>query len=202
MSAEPLACIEIEPPPSPQGTAAGAAVIWLHGLGASGHDFEPVARELGLPEEMGVRFLFPHAPEMPVTLNAGHVMPAWYDLYSLDFAGDQDEAGIRAAQGRVEALIEREVARGVPRHRIVLAGFSQGGAVALHTALRQAMRLAGVMALSTYLPLPHRAEEERNAAVAGTPLFVGDGRFDGVVPLTAGERAADTLRGPLKPRET
>ena len=188
MSEPLLPCIEIDPP-----LPARAAVIWLHGLGADGHDFEGVVPQLGLPADAAVRFLFPHAPEMPVTLNNGYVMRAWYDLYSLDLSGGEDEAGIRASEARLRALVEREVARGIPLERIVLAGFSQGGAVVLHTGLRYQQRLGGIMALSTYLPLRAKVHEERRAESAETPVFVAHGQFDSVIPERAGRHAAETL---------
>jgi len=189
MMNEPLLpCIEIEPP-----VPARAAVIWLHGLGADGHDFEGVAAQLALPADAAIRFIFPHAPEMPVTLNNGYVMRAWYDIYSLDLSGGEDEAGIRASEERVRALVAREVARGVPPARVVLAGFSQGGAVVLHTGLRYGERLGGIMALSTYLPLHAKLVDERRAESAETPVFVGHGRFDSVIPERAGRHAAETL---------
>lgn len=170
-----LPAIEIDPP-----TSATASVIWLHGLGASGHDFEGLVAELGLLEQ-GVRFVLPHAPEQPVTINQGYVMPAWYDITGLDFGARQDEAGIRRSATRLGALIEAELARGIPAERIVLAGFSQGGAVALHTALRYPQRLAGVLALSTYLPLAESLPVEMAAVQAGLPVFFGHGDRDEVV---------------------
>ena len=188
MNAPLLACIEIEPP-----VPARAAVIWLHGLGADGHDFEGVVPQLGLPADAAVRFVFPHAPEMPVTLNNGYVMRAWYDIYSLDLSGGEDEAGIRASEQRLRALVEREVARGVPLERIVLAGFSQGGAIVLHTGLRYGAKLGGIMALSTYLPLRAKAVEERRVESVATPVFVGHGQFDSVIPERAGRHAAESL---------
>ena len=153
------------------GAHPDAAVIWLHGLGADGHDFEPVVHELGLPERLAVRFVFPHAPVRPVTINMGASMRAWYDIVALD-GRREDATGIRASQRLLEGLIEREQARGIESHRIVLAGFSQGGAIALHCALRYPSRLAGIMALSTYLPLAGTVEVERNAANAGLPIFM------------------------------
>jgi phospholipase/carboxylesterase len=168
-------------------------VIWLHGLGADGHDFEPVVPALELPREAGIRFVFPHAPVRPVTLNNGMWMRAWYDLYNLEQHGRTDEQGLRASAIEIETLIAREVARGVPSGQIVLAGFSQGGALALHTGLRHAQRLAGIMALSAYLPLQSRLAEELNPANASTPVFVAHGRLDPVLPFAAGEAARDRL---------
>src|SRR6266436_6869330 len=143
-----LETLEIEAGASPR-----AAVIWLHGLGADGHDFEPIVPELGMPAALGVRFVFPHAPMQPVTINGGAVMRAWYDVYGLGGVRREDAAGVRASQAAVEELLAREKKRGIPASRLVLAGFSQGGAIALQTGLRHPERLAGIMALSTYLPL-------------------------------------------------
>ncbi len=162
-----LPCVEQEPPGPPT-----AAVIWLHGLGADGHDFVPIIPELGLPAGHGVRFVFPHAPSIPVTLNAGYVMPAWYDIKSLDRTG-QDEAGIRRSEAEVRKLMAREIARGIPAEKILLAGFSQGGAVALFTALRYPDRLAGILALSTYLVAPEAIEAELSAANRRDPHLPG-----------------------------
>ena len=167
-----------------------ASVIWLHGLGADGHDFVPVVEQLDLPH---VRFVLPHAPQRPVTLNGGYVMPAWYDLLGLEVGASQDEAGIRAMQRQIEALIAHEQARGIAADRIVLAGFSQGGAMALHTALRYPLRLAGVLALSTYLPLQASLEAERHAANAGLPIFVAHGIEDSVISLAIGQLTAKAL---------
>ena len=167
-----------------------ASVIWLHGLGADGHDFAPVVEQLDLPH---VRFVLPHAPQRPVTLNGGYVMPAWFDLLGLEVGASQDEAGIRAMQRQIEALIAHEQARGITADRIVLAGFSQGGAMALHTALRYPLRLAGVLALSTYLPLQAFLEAERHAANAGLPIFVAHGIEDSVISLAIGQLTAKAL---------
>ncbi len=164
-----LPCVEQEP-----AGEARAAVIWLHGLGADGHDFAPIVPELGLPENHGVRFVFPHAPRIPVTLNGGLVMPAWYDISSLDLRG-QDEAGIRKSGGEVERLLRREIERGVPTEKIVLAGFSQGGAIALFSGLRYPQRLAGIMALSTYLVAPEAVESELSPANRELPIFQAHG---------------------------
>src|SRR5262245_6396447 len=172
---------------------ARASVIWLHGLGADGHDFEPIVPELDLPREQSIRFIFPHAPIRPVTLNNGMRMRAWYDLYDLEEHGRADEAGLRASAAAIEALIALEVERGTPSERIVLAGFSQGGALALHTALRHGARLAGIVALSAYLPLRSKVAAERNAANASTPVFIAHGRLDPVLPFAAGEGARDEL---------
>lgn len=166
-------------------------VIWLHGLGADGNDFVPVIPELGLPADAAVRFIFPNAPAIPVTINGGYVMPAWYDILSLD--GDQrevDVAGICASRDAIRQLIAAENARGVPSSRIVLAGFSQGGAIAWLTGLTHAEPLAGILALSTYLPTPELLRDELNPACLGTPLFAAHGRHDDVVPMSMGRAAA------------
>jgi phospholipase/carboxylesterase len=162
------------------GAAPKAAVIWLHGLGADGHDFEPVVPELGLA--MPVRFVFPHAPVRPVTINAGMRMRAWYDIFQLG-GGPEDEAGVRASQRLLEDLMAREKDRGIAPARIVLAGFSQGGAVVLQTALRYPERLAGILALSTYLPLASTVASERGQANRDVPIFMAHGRFDDIIPL-------------------
>jgi phospholipase/carboxylesterase len=189
VSAEVLPCVEIEP----RGRA-DAAVVWLHGLGADGHDFEPVVPELGLPAAHRVRFVFPHAPAIPVSLNFGMVMPAWYDIGGPDLRRTRhDEPGIRASAARVEALIARERARGVAADRIVLAGFSQGGAIAIHTALRHRERLAGLVALSTYLLLEDTLAAERSEANAGLPILQCHGTFDPMVPEERGRACRDKL---------
>lgn len=172
---------------------ARASIIWLHGLGADGHDFEPIVPELRLPPSLGVRFVFPHAPVQPVTLNGGMAMRAWYDIIALDGNARQDAAGIRASAERVAALLRRENDRGVPDERIVLAGFSQGGAVALHQGLRHPRRLAGILALSTYLPLQDTVEAERHPANAETPIFMCHGSMDPVIDPRMGEQSREQL---------
>lgn len=172
-----LDAIEVETGPRPD-----AAVLWLHGLGADGHDFEPIVPELRLPASLRIRFVFPNAPSRPVTINSGMRMPAWYDILQLG-GGTEDEAGIRASQAQLEALMAREQARGVPLSRIVLAGFSQGGAIVLHTGLRQPAPIAGIMALSTYLPLAGKLAAERSAASAGVPVFMAHGRHDPMIQM-------------------
>lgn len=167
------------------------SIIWLHGLGADGHDFVPMVDELKLPA--AVRYIFPHAPKIPVTLNGGFVMRAWYDIRGMDIASQQDEAGIRASQHAIEALIAAEIARGIPAQQIFLAGFSQGGAIALHTALRLDTPLAGVLALSTYLPLAELAASETRQHT--TPIFMAHGRNDPVVPYALGIRSRERLSG-------
>ncbi|HEX5613461.1 MAG TPA: alpha/beta fold hydrolase [Burkholderiales bacterium] len=187
--AQTLETIEIE-----TGTSPTAAVIWLHGLGADGHDFEPVVPELRLPQRLPIRFVFPHAPIRPVTLNQGMRMRAWYDILRLG-GGSEDEAGIRASEKQLVHLIEREGKRGIAPSRIVLAGFSQGGAIALQTTLRLAEPLAGTLALSTYLPLAAKASGERTAASAATPIFMAHGSFDPMIALEHAERSRDALIG-------
>jgi phospholipase/carboxylesterase len=169
--------IEIETGPAPD-----AAVIWLHGLGADGYDFEPVVPELRLPPRLSVRFVFPHAPVRPVTINMGMRMRAWYDILQLG-GGTEDDAGIRASQALVEGLIEREKNRGVQARRIVLAGFSQGGAIALQTGLRHPEPLGGILALSTYLPLAATVAAERGAANRNLPVFMAHGTLDPMIPI-------------------
>lgn len=184
-----LQAIEIE-----TGVAPDAAVIWLHGLGADGNDFVPIVPELGLPGNAQVRFVFPHAPMMPVTINGGYVMRAWYDVAFDGIEKRPDEAGIRASQASIEALLAREKARGIPANRIVLAGFSQGGAITLHTGLRHAERLAGLMVLSSYLPLPDVLAAERSPANSETPIFMAHGEDDPVIAVELAERSVERLR--------
>lgn len=176
------------------GPRTTAAVIWLHGLGADGHDFEPIVPELNLPEAPAVRFVFPHAPMQAVTINGGAVMRAWYDIYALEGVRREDDAGVRASQASVEALIAREKTRGIPAGRIVLAGFSQGGAIALQTGLRHPERLAGIMALSTYLPLASTLAAEASAANRGVPIFMAHGRHDPLIPIERAMISRDALR--------
>jgi len=170
------------------------AVIWLHGLGADGSDFVPVVSELGLDEAAPIRFVFPHAPAIPVTCNGGYVMPAWYDIISLEPHSRQvDEAGILRSRDALRALIARENQRGIPCSRIFLAGFSQGGAVAYTTALTHPERLAGLIALSTYLPTPQRVADEASDANRDLPIFVAHGSEDDIVSPTLGRQARDFL---------
>jgi len=175
--------IQIETGPNPD-----AAVIWLHGLGADGHDFEPIVPELELARP--VRFVFPHAPIRPVTINQGMRMRAWYDIFQFG-GGPEDEAGLRASQKLTEELI---AAQGLPAGRIVLAGFSQGGAIVLLTALRHAERLAGVMALSTYLPLAGKLAAERAEANRETPIFMAHGRYDDLIPMQRAQASREHLQ--------
>lgn len=168
------------------------SVIWLHGLGADGHDFEPIVPYLDLAG-VAVRFIFPHAPVRPVTLNGGMAMRAWFDLLDLDRLGRQDERGIRESARQVAALMQREQARGIGGERIVLAGFSQGGAIALHLGLRLPDPLAGIMALSSYLPLAESLDDEAAASARQVPVFMAHGRQDPVLPLAWGQAARDRL---------
>jgi phospholipase/carboxylesterase len=177
--------------------APEGSVIWLHGLGADGHDFEPIVPELRLPAELKLRFVFPHAPVRPVTINGGMSMRAWYDMLSLDRDGPEDEAGIRASAASLDDLIEREKKRGIATNKIVVAGFSQGGAIALHTALRCKQKLAGLMALSTYLPVAHTFEREvvqpADSGHLDLPVFIAHGSLDPVLPIALGRDSADLL---------
>lgn len=172
---------------------ATACVIWMHGLGADGHDFVPIVRELGLKPDAAVRFIFPHAPVQPVTLNGGMPMRAWYDIVSLDRGGKVDEKGIRASEARIRELIAGERKSGIEASKIVLAGFSQGGAIALQTALRYPDRLAGLMALSTYLPLADALAQEGSVANRNIPILMCHGQFDAMLPLQLGEFSRDRL---------
>ena len=171
------------------------AVVWLHGLGADGHDFEPIVPEVAPRASRPLRFVFPHAPVRPVTLNNGWQMRAWYDVYGLTREHRQDEQGIRASSAAVEELIRSEIARGLPAERIVLAGFSQGGVVTLHAGLRFAERLAGLMALSCYLALEPALEAERSAANRATPIFMAHGTADAVLPFEYGDSSRRLLQG-------
>jgi len=188
--AELLETVEIE-----TGRAPRAAVIWMHGLGADGHDFEPIVPELELPATLPVRFVFPHAPRRAVTINAGMVMRAWYDVRDDGGARREDEAGVRASQERIEALVARERSRGVPADRIVLAGFSQGGAMALHTGLRHPERLAGILALSCFLPLAETLAAEASPATRDVPIFMAHGTHDTMIPLARARRSRAVLEG-------
>ncbi len=172
------------------GSTPSHSVIWLHGLGADGNDFVPIVQQLALPD-FGIRFIFPHAPMMPVTINGGFVMRAWYDILSADISPGsgqerklEDESGMRNSENVIRQFIDREVARGIPASRIVLAGFSQGGAMALQTGLRYGHKIAGLMALSAYLPLKSKLSSERDPANQDTPIFMGHGSIDNVVPVS------------------
>ncbi|MFN9187193.1 MAG: alpha/beta hydrolase [Betaproteobacteria bacterium] len=184
-----LDAIELQTRPDPDAT-----VVVLHGLGADGYDFVPIVKEL---ETLGVppaRFVFPHAPTMPVTINGGYVMRAWYDILGTDLVRREDEAGLRSSQAAIEALLGREMARGIAPGRIVLAGFSQGGAVTLQVGLRQTEPLAGLVVLSSYLPLAAQAAAERHEGSRSVPIFMAHGTQDPVVPLARGTAARDQLQ--------
>jgi phospholipase/carboxylesterase len=184
-----LETIEVETAPQPN-----AAIIWLHGLGADGHDFEPIVPELVARGSRAWRFVFPNAPIRPVTINGGMRMRAWYDIVGLDRKAAEDVAGFQDADIKVRELIDREVARGIQTTRIVLAGFSQGGAVSLYTAPRLKYKLAGVMALSCYLPRESTFLAERAPANQATPIFMAHGQFDGTVPMMLGTKSRDYLK--------
>jgi phospholipase/carboxylesterase len=184
-----LECVELQTTEHPDAT-----VIVLHGLGADGYDFVPIVKEfesLGAPR---ARYVFPHAPQMPVTINNGYVMRAWYDILGTDLVRREDERGVRQSQAAVEALIAREVARGVPRRRIVLAGFSQGGAITLQVGLRQPEPLAGLIVLSSYLPLSATVAAELVPAAKAVPILMAHGTQDPVVPLERGTSSRDQLQ--------
>ncbi len=188
-----LETIEIETAKNP-----AASVIWMHGLGADGNDFVPIVNELELDGTPPIRFVFPHAPMRPVTINNGYVMRAWYDVSLGDLEGQSrraDEMGVRESQAHITALIEREARRGVAAENTVLAGFSQGGAIALQTGLRHPRKLAGVMALSTYLPLAESLSQEATPANKPTPIFMAHGTYDPVVPLMMGAGSMTVLTG-------
>lgn len=182
MNQPTLPSIEIETGPNPR-----HSVIWLHGLGADGHDFAPIVPELRLPEALPVRFIFPHAPVQPVTINGGMAMRAWYDILVPNLVRIEDEKGIRISEQGVRALIDREISRGIPSEKIVLAGFSQGCAMTLHTGLRAPYKLAGLMALSGYLPLLDMAERELHPINVDTPVYMAHGSYDPVVTIDRAE---------------
>lgn len=181
--------IEIETAPNP-----GAAIIWLHGLGADGNDFVPLVRELNLQGLPGIRFVFPHAKTIPVTINGGYIMRAWYDITGAELTRREDESGLRDSQRDVEALIAREKARGIPASKIILAGFSQGCAMTLQTGLRHPEKLAGMLCLSGYLPLNEKVTHERTEESIDTPIFMAHGRQDHVVPFLRAEQSRDILK--------
>lgn len=183
-----LDCIEIETAADPS-----HAIIWLHGLGADGGDFAPIVTELQLPPRLAVRFVFPHAPVRPVTINGGMAMRAWYDILTQDLVRQEDAAGILASESALRQLIARENARGIPNARIVLAGFSQGCAMALHTGLRLDQKLAGLVGLSGYLPLIDRAATERHPNSIGTPIFLAHGLYDNIVALPRAQVSCTSL---------
>lgn len=188
--ADLLETIEIETPTTP-----AASIVWMHGLGADGNDFVDIVPELRLPADRGVRFVFPHAPMRPVTINGGYVMRAWYDIRDDAGTRREDPDGVRASQGAIEALVARERARGIPASAIVLAGFSQGGAMALHTGLRHPERLAGIMALSCSLPLADTLAAEAASANRDVPIFMAHGTHDQMIPKARAQRARETLSG-------
>ncbi len=184
-----LTTVEIEP-----ADTARSSVIWMHGLGANAHDFEPIVPELRLPPELGIRFVFPNAPVRPVTVNGGMRMQAWYDVLSMDLPRREDPDGVYDSERAIYALLEREKQRGVPAERIVLAGFSQGGAMALHAGLRYPDRLAGILALSCYLPLASKLNGERRPANQQIPIFMAHGDYDAVIPMRYGQQSAESLK--------
>ncbi|PIP02924.1 MAG: carboxylesterase [Zetaproteobacteria bacterium CG12_big_fil_rev_8_21_14_0_65_54_13] len=188
MSLQTLPHITIETAPNPV-----ASIIWLHGLGADGHDFEAIVPQLGLPAGLAVRFIFPHAPSMPVTFNGGYIMPAWYDIRQNDLGIEHDAAGIQASHASINMLIEQEIMRGIPANRLILAGFSQGAAMALYSGLRQSNALAGIIALSGYLLMPGDRCDYSQASRA-TPLFMAHGIDDQVVPFALGDSCARQLK--------
>lgn len=180
-------CVEVTTGADPVGS-----IIWLHGLGADGYDFEPIVPELRLPAGLPLRFVFPHAPVRPVTINGGMAMRAWYDIVSLDAEGRADADGVRESTALLEGLVAREIERGIDEDRIVIAGFSMGGAIAINTALTTKRKLAGLMALSTYLPIA--AEADRSTSSRELPVFMGHGNFDPMVLHAWGKATADKLR--------
>ncbi len=185
-----LPSVEVETGASPR-----CAIVWLHGLGADGHDFEPIVDEFDFGQLPAIRFVFPHAPMRAVTINSGYVMRAWYDIVSPDFSPGREEAeGVRASARQIEALLDRENERGIPDSRIVLAGFSQGGVIALHTGLRRSRRLAGILALSCYLPLADTLAAEAHDSNRDVPIFMAHGRADPVIPYDFGKRSATLLQ--------
>jgi phospholipase/carboxylesterase len=181
--------IQVETAPDPT-----VAIIWMHGLGADGNDFVPLVQELDYTGLPGIRFVFPHANTIPVTVNGGYVMRAWYDITGAELTRREDEGGLRASQRDIEALIAREVARGIPASRIILAGFSQGCAMTLQTGLRHPEKLAGLLCLSGYLPLAGTVAAERSEASLSVPIFMAHGRQDGVVPIIRAEQSRDALK--------
>jgi len=189
MTTRLLDAVEINPAQKPQ-----ACIIWLHGLGADGHDFEPLIPELRIVDEIGVRVVLPHAPPRPVTINGGMVMRAWYDVLSPDFSIAEDARGIRQSEQQLLALIDNEVANGIPAERIVLAGFSQGGAMVLHTGVRYHQQLAGILALSCYLPLADSLARESSAANRPVPIMMAHGVADPLIPLPLAQQSRDQLR--------
>ncbi len=184
-----LSAVEIETGPEPAHT-----IIWMHGLGADGNDFVPIINELEIASKKPIRFIFPHAPEKPVTINGGYVMRAWYDIHAISRDASEDEAGIRDSQKAIDTLIENELQKGVVSTHIVLAGFSQGGAMALQVGLRQRNKLGGIMALSCYLPLSASLGREAQPVNAAIPIFMAHGIDDGVVPITLAAASKETMK--------
>ena len=180
-------CVEVTTGENPVGS-----VIWLHGLGADGHDFEPIVPQLQLPAELPLRFVFPHAPVRPVTINGGMAMRAWYDIVSLDAEGRADAEGVHESTALLEGLIAREKDRGIDANKITIAGFSMGGAIAINTALHTKEHLAGLMALSTYLPLPSEVAE--STGERQLPVFMAHGSFDPMLPMQWGQASAERLK--------
>lgn len=183
-----LDTIQIETSPNPT-----AAVIWMHGLGADGNDFAPIIGELNLKGTQGIRFVFPHAPHIPVTINNGFIMRAWYDILTTDLVRREDEKGLRESQLLIEELIADQVAKGIPRNKIVLAGFSQGCAMTLQVGLRHSQALAGLLCLSGYVPLADTTATERHPANQNTPIFMVHGRGDPIIPISRAEASRDLL---------
>jgi len=171
------------------------AIIWLHGLGATANDFPPIVPELGLDADRPIRFIFPQAPDRPITVNGGMRMPGWYDIKGMDIADKQDAAGMRESQNLLESLIQIQVDLGIPAQNIIIAGFSQGGAVAYHTGLRSKHKLAGILALSTYLPFAEQAEAQQSEVNLVTPILANHGSHDPVVPIALGKTSVDVLSG-------
>lgn len=168
-------------------------VIWLHGLGADGHDFFPIVPQLNLPAQPGIRFIFPHAPRQPVTINGGYVMRAWYDIIAPDLTARQDKAGILRSAALILEIMDDQIRQGISKDKILLAGFSQGGAMALHIGLRETKGLAGIMALSCYLPLADELPVPEVAQEGNLPIFMAHGNYDPIVPLQAGVMSKDML---------
>lgn len=184
-----LPAIEIETGDSPR-----YSVIWLHGLGADGNDFVPIIKQLNLPSEKSIRFVFPHAPERPITINNGYIMRAWYDIIDSSFDGATDESGIFNSQKAIEVLIAQEIQRGIAAEKIILAGFSQGGVMALQVGLRYTKTLAGILALSCYLPLAKTLESEANRNSLAMPIFMAHGIGDEIIPISYAEKSLAIIR--------
>jgi phospholipase/carboxylesterase len=186
--AELIQHLELNTGADPKGT-----IVWMHGLGADCWDFVPIVKELGVPEDLPLRFIFPQAPSRPITINGGHVMPGWYDISMAELERKADEAGIRDSQAAIDALIEREITRSITSDNIILAGFSQGGAIALQCGLRSKHRLGGIMALSTYLTLADSLEAEKSVANSNIAILMAHGSQDPVVPLSLARTSKATL---------